>query len=121
MSESLDELLKAVIAFRDDRDWAQFHTPRQLCAALSIEAAELQEILLWKDDSNVLASIGEPKTQMRLSHEIADVIIYALLLSHSCGIDPTRAIHEKLEHNAAKYPINKSRGNATKYSDLESR
>jgi len=121
MSGNLNEIMQDVVAFREDRNWAQFHTPRQLSTALSIEAAELQEVMLWKDDAAINVRLHEEPFRTRLSHEIADVLIYALLLSHATGIDPTDAIREKLIHNAEKYPVEKSKGNATKYHDFDSK
>jgi len=118
MSDSLSALVLEVLRFRDERDWAQFHTPRQLAAALAIEAAELQEILLWKSDAEVRDLLSTPAGVERLAHEIADVLIFALLMADACRVDPTAAIREKLLDNATKYPINKSKGRATKYTDL---
>jgi len=113
----LNELLRRVVRFRDERDWAQFHTPKNLAAALSIEAGEIQELLLWKTDTEVLELVHSTKGKDRLEEEIADVLIYALLLSFQVGVDPAQAIQRKLVQNAKKYPVHLSRGNATKYSE----
>lgn len=109
--------LAEILQFRNARDWAQFHTPRNLAAALSIEAAELQELMLWKSDAEVDQLQQDDKKREALRHEIADVLIYALLLANSVGVDPAAAIREKLEHNAAKYPVEKARGSAAKYTE----
>ena len=116
--DSVSETVAAIVAFRDERDWAQFHTPRNLAAALAIEAAELQEIMLWKSDHEVDVLLADPKGRQELQEELGDVLIFALLLSQSCGIDPLKAVQEKLAVNAAKYPVGKSRGVSTKYTDL---
>lgn len=116
--DRLSQLTEEILKFRDERDWAQFHTPRNLAAALSIEAAELQEILLWKSDAEVAELMTDSRIAGRLREEVADVLIYGLLLCHSANIDPAQAIREKLKANAAKYPVEKARGRSTKYSDL---
>jgi NTP pyrophosphatase (non-canonical NTP hydrolase) len=103
----------------DARDWGQFHTLRHLAAGLSIEAAELQELMLWRTDSEVEALLADPAQKLRLQREVADVLIFALMICHQSGLNPTRAIHEKLAENASKYPVDLARGRATKYTDLE--
>jgi NTP pyrophosphatase (non-canonical NTP hydrolase) len=116
--DSITETVAAIVAFRDERDWAQFHTPRNLAAALAIEAAELQELLLWKSDQEIDAVLAESKGRNKLQEELGDVLIFTLLLSHSCGIDPLKAVQQKLRVNAAKYPVEKARGISTKYTEL---
>jgi NTP pyrophosphatase (non-canonical NTP hydrolase) len=107
-----------IVAFRDQREWAQFHTLPSLAAALSIEAAELQEVLLWKSDVEARELVESSGGHSALSDEIADVLIYALLLCHASGIDPEAAIRVKLKKNAEKYPVEKSTGSARKYTEL---
>jgi NTP pyrophosphatase (non-canonical NTP hydrolase) len=118
MDGSFENTLKQILAFRDEREWKQFHTPRNLAAGLSIEAAELQEVLLWKTDEEVREALGQPDIASRLRAEVADVLIYALLLCEETGIDPAQAISEKLVQNAAKYPSHLAKGRATKYTEL---
>ena len=115
---NLQSLIDDIIAFRDERDWAQFHTPRNLAAALAIEVGELQEAMLWKDEEEVAELVASKPGHGQLSDEIADVLIFALLFCDAAGIDPTAAIRIKLEKNAAKYPVDKARGSAMKYTDL---
>jgi NTP pyrophosphatase (non-canonical NTP hydrolase) len=117
-SDSLHETLKNLVAFRDEREWGRFHTPRNLAAALAIEVSELQEALLWKSDDEVRSFLISDQGKREAQEEIADVLIYALLLCHEAGIDPILAIEEKLAQNAVKYPVDLSRGNAAKYTDL---
>lgn len=103
-------LLNEILAFRDERDWKQFHSPKNLATALGIEAAELQETMLWKTDLEVERLLADPTRHDAVSNEIADVLIYALLFAHAAGIDPANAIRQKLEHNGRKYPADKVRG-----------
>lgn len=115
----INDLVTEIIAFRDARDWGQFHTLRHLAAGLSIEAAELQEIMLWRADSEVEALLTDPTQKLRLQREVADVLIFALMICHQSGLDPVQAIREKLAENASKYPAELARGRATKYTDLD--
>jgi NTP pyrophosphatase (non-canonical NTP hydrolase) len=117
MSE-INDLMAEIIAFRDARDWGQFHTLRHLAAGLSIEAAELQEIMLWRADSEVEALLSDPTQKLRLQREVADILIFALMICHHSGLEPARAIREKLAENASKYPVDLARGRAIKYTDL---
>jgi dCTP diphosphatase len=114
----LSSLMNQMLAFRDEREWAQFHTPKNLATALAIEAAELQELMLWKSEEEVAGLIASKPGHGELSDEIADILIYGLLFCESAGIDPEVAIHTKLKKNAEKYPVEKARGNAKKYRDL---
>ncbi len=118
---SITTLIEDVLAFRNERDWAQFHTPRHLSAALAVEAAELQELLLWKSDDEVQDLIQSSAGHEDLSDEVADVLIYALLLCDAANIDPSAAVRIKLEKNATKYPVELSRGKAVKYDKLPRR
>jgi NTP pyrophosphatase (non-canonical NTP hydrolase) len=115
---SLAEAQAAILRFRDERDWGPYHTPRHLAAALSIEAAELQQELLWKSDEEARHLLTDPAARERLANEIADVFIFALLLCHTTGTDPLSAVAHKLELNRHKYPVCLARGNARKYSEL---
>lgn len=110
-------VIREILAFRDARDWRQFHTPRNLAAALAIEAAELQELMLWKTDQEV-EELLEGEKHQRITEELADVLIFALLLAHETGVDPDDAIRRKLERNEERYPEDLSKGRADKYSEL---
>jgi NTP pyrophosphatase (non-canonical NTP hydrolase) len=109
MSDILD-LQREALAFRDERDWAQFHNAKDLATGLSIEASELLECFLWKD-----AKLADPA---KVREELADVLVYALILAHESKIDIPSAIRDKLAKNALKYPVEKSRGRADKYDKL---
>ncbi len=110
--------MDALLAFRSARDWKQFHTPRQLAAALSIEAGELQQAMLWKTDDEIEAALGDPAFKAEIGDEIADVLSFALLLAHDLGLDPAHLIEAKLKKNEERYPVEKSRGRSTKYTKL---
>ena len=110
---ALQDLIDEIVAFRDERDWEQFHTPRNLAAALAIEAAELQEAMLWKDEEEVAELVASKPGHVSLSDEIADVLIYALLFCEATGIDPEAAVRIKLEKNAEKYRWRRREGEPT--------
>lgn len=114
----LTEVTQQILRFRDEREWAQFHSPRNLAAALAIEAAEVQELMLWKQDGEVTESLKDPKQRESMEEEIGDVLIFALLLAHSVGVEPLEAIQKKIRKNAAKYPVELARGRADKYTEL---
>ena len=115
---TLAELVDAVCRFRDARDWAQFHTPKNLAAATAIEAAELQERFLWKTDAEVDQDLADAAKKAGVAEEIADVVMFAMLLSDRLGIDLAEAIAAKLAANEQKYPVKLARGNARKYTEL---
>jgi NTP pyrophosphatase (non-canonical NTP hydrolase) len=113
-----DSLLAAILAFRDARDWAQFHTPRDLATGVSIEAGELLELFLWKSQDQTATELRDPDFRQKLAHEIADVTIYSMLLAHQAGLDLPTIIREKIRHNEQKYPVELARGRSTKARDL---
>lgn len=115
---TLLSLQEELVAFRDVRDWKQFHTPRQLAAALAIEAAELQQALLWKSDDEVQKNLDEGTLRSEIGDEIADVLSFALLLAHDLGFDSAELVMGKLAKNEQRYPVEKSRGNSTKYDKI---
>jgi dCTP diphosphatase len=114
----LADLRKAILRFRDQRNWAKFHTPKNLAAALAIEAAELQETLLWKTDAEIQQLLSTRQGRKEVDNEIADVLIFAFLMCDAAGTDPAAAVVRKLRHNREKYPIARSRNNALKYTKL---
>jgi NTP pyrophosphatase (non-canonical NTP hydrolase) len=115
---NLNELTSKIIAFRDARDWKQFHKANHLAAAIAIEAAELQEHFLWRSASEVETKIAEPKEKEAVAEELADVLIFSLLLAQELRVDPTEIVFRKLEANAKKYPVERARGSAKKYTEL---
>jgi NTP pyrophosphatase (non-canonical NTP hydrolase) len=113
MSE-FSELLQILEKFRDERDWAQFHDSKNLALALSIEAAELNELFLWKKDDE-----AEQVDKQRLREELADVFAYAIMLAGRHGLNVSEIVKEKIEQNAKKYPVDQAKGNFAKYKDLD--
>lgn len=109
----MDELIKQIVAFQKERDWEQYHLPKNLAISLSLEASEVLEIFQWSKNLDLPAD----KKQL-LADELADVFYYLLLLSHETKIDLTSAFKRKMRQNAKKYPISKSKGKSTKYTDL---
>lgn len=112
------DFVAAVRAFRDAREWSQFHTPKNLAAALAIEAAELQECFLWKTDGEVEAEITAGPRRQAVAEELADVLMFALLLADRLGLDVGQVITAKLAANERKYPVALARGSARKYTEL---
>jgi NTP pyrophosphatase (non-canonical NTP hydrolase) len=118
MSTTLAELTDRLIAFRDARDWRRFHSLKNLLMSVSIESAELLELTQWQDDAAVEARISDPEFRARLAEECADVLLYLLLVAERAGFDLGAAAQEKIDINARKYPVEKARGNARKYTEL---
>ena len=112
MSEIL-EITKALVDFRDERDWKQFHDTKNLATALSIEVAELNELFLWKSIKE-----SDEVDSERLKEELADVFAYAFLLAEKHQLDVKQIVMNKIKRNAEKYPVAKSKGKATKYTEL---
>ena len=106
----IQEITEALLKFRDERDWAQFHNPKDLALALTIEAGELLESFLWK-------SAEQAKVE-QVKEELADVFAFALLLADQYDFDVKQIVLEKIQKNALKYPVEKSKGIAKKYSEL---
>jgi dCTP diphosphatase len=111
--------LKArVLAFVRERDWEQFHTPKNLSMALAAEAGELMEHFLWATPEESRAVATDPAKRGKISDELADVVIYALEFANATGLDLASAIEAKMTANAKKYPVEKSRGRSDKYTEL---
>jgi NTP pyrophosphatase (non-canonical NTP hydrolase) len=106
----ISELTQKLIAFRDARDWKQFHNPKDLAVALTIESAELLEAFLWKT--------SEEASKDKIKEELADILAYALLLADACELDVAEIVSDKLEANNLKYPVDKAKGSAKKYNEI---
>ena len=117
-ARSIDDLAAAVRTFRDDRDWKQFHRPKDLAVSIAIEAAELLEHFQWRTDEETRARLADPAAREALGKEMADILILLLSAADVTGIDLFEATRAKLAENAAKYPVEKSRGRADKYDRL---
>jgi len=105
-------ITEALVEFRNERDWEQFHNPKDLAIALNIEASELLESFIWKDfkDAN----------PAKIKEELADVFAYAFLLADKCGLDVKDIVLEKIKHNSEKYPVEKSKGTAKNIMSFDS-
>jgi NTP pyrophosphatase (non-canonical NTP hydrolase) len=109
MRES-EEIIQALLEFRNERDWGQFHNSKDLALAISIESAELLELFLWKKADEANAE--------KVKEELADIFSFAFLLAQKYEFDVKDIVLEKIKKNAEKYPINKSKGSAKKYNEL---
>lgn len=107
--ETIDQILK----FRDDRDWKQFHTPKDLAISISLESSELLEVFQW---SGTDVNCEEKKD--KIAEELADVINYCVLMADACGLDLDEIVQKKIELNNLKYPVDKARGKSDKYNEL---
>ena len=112
----LHELSAEIKKFTQDRDWEQFHNPKDLAVALGIEVSELQEIMLWTPTNQSAKKIEEKREAVE--HEVGDILVYLLRFCDVTGIDPIAAAFKKMQLNAKKYPIHKSKGNSKKYTEL---
>lgn len=113
---NIDDLTQKIIAFRDARDWKQFHNPKDLALSLVLEASEVMEHFQWKDQKEMEKYIKTNKTD--IGEELADVLYWLLLMSHDLEIDILSALDKKMQKNEEKYPVKKSKGKHTKYNKL---
>lgn len=109
----MDKLIEKIVQFRDERNWKQFHDPKDLALSISLESSELLELFQWKNSQQ---AIDQNYSDMR--DEIADILIYTLTLAHDLNIDVRDAILQKINKNAEKYPITKSKDSSQKYTAL---
>ncbi len=116
MSDELTDLRNALRDFAAERDWDQFHSPRNLATALAVEAAELLEPFQWLTDEQ--GRQLPPETRSAVEEEMADVLLYLIRLADRLDVDLAAAARAKIARNAAKYPIDKARGSARKYTEL---
>jgi dCTP diphosphatase len=111
------KISEALREFANERDWNQFHTPRNLAASISVESAELLELFQWSSGSN-WTDLNNTDLRSKCSHELADILIYLMRFSDLSGIDLEKAVLEKIEINRKKYPVEKSKGSDKKYHNL---
>jgi NTP pyrophosphatase (non-canonical NTP hydrolase) len=110
---SYKDMLSQLIKFRDDRDWKQFHDSKNLATAISIEAAELNELFLWKTIKE-----SEEVDIAKIKEELADILSFAFLLAEKHGLDPFEIVADKIKINGNKYPVEKAKGKSDKYDKL---
>ena len=110
----IEQIIDALIKFRDARDWKQFHDSKNLANAISIEAAELNELFLWKNNLKDIESVSKE----RLAEELADVFSFAFLLAEKNNLNVKDIVLNKIDQNDKKYPVDKAKGTAKKYDEL---
>ena len=109
-----DETIQRVLKVRDDRDWRQFHTPKDLAISMNLEAAELLEIFQWSGtDVECRGKLD------KIREELADVLSYCILMADVCGLDLDEIMNAKIDRNEVKYPVEMARGSAAKYTELK--
>ena len=113
MNDSIKELIDNIVTFRDARDWKQFHNPKDLAIFISLEAAELLEVFQW---SGADTEADSEKKIKKIKEELADVLIYSLLMGNDLGLDISEIVNTKIEENNRKYPADKAYGKADKYT-----
>jgi dCTP diphosphatase len=114
---SLMELTRLALQFRDDRDWKQFHNPKDVALSLSLEAAEVLELMQWRSGESLQAHLDQHRDH--LGQELSDVLCWVLIMAHDQGIDLPKAFADKMRLNAEKYPVEKARGSARKYTEYQ--
>lgn len=113
----LADVIEEINQFASERDWDQFHTPKNLATSISIESGELMETLQWESPTFEEVS-SDLEKRKKIEEELADVMIYSLRFCSLLGSDPIEVMKAKLEENSEKYPVAKSKGSSKKYSDL---
>ena len=116
MATTLAELTEIAVRFRSERDWQQFHNPKDVALSMSLEVAELIEIMQWRNGVELQNHLKANRDHV--GQELSDILGWVLLLAHDLDIDLPAAFAEKMKHNAEKYPVDKARGVAKKYTEL---
>ncbi|UNX53708.1 nucleotide pyrophosphohydrolase [Georgenia sp. TF02-10] len=114
----IEDVRRRLDDFTAERDWAKFHTPRNLALALVGEVGELAELLQWRTDAEVLEYARTPHGAEALADELADILTYLVELADAVGVDLGAAVHAKIDKNAAKYPVHLASGSNAKYTEL---
>ena len=113
---TIAEMISRIVRFRDERNWRQFHNPKDMALSLMLESAELAEHFQWKNTEEIAAHIKECRQD--IADELSDVLYWVLLMSHDLGIEIEPAFERKMQSNERKYPVEKCRDRHTKYSKL---
>jgi dCTP diphosphatase len=114
--KSLPELTQEIVAFRDARDWKQFHSLKEMILSLMLESSEVAELFQWKSEQQALESL--PDLRHELGRELADVLYWVLLIAHDAGLNIEQSFAEKMAENNRKYPVERARGSSAKYTKL---
>jgi dCTP diphosphatase len=115
---TIEELKKIVVKFMEERDWKKYHTPKDLAISVNIETAELLELFQWKTNEEINEMLKNNEKYQMVLEELADIFIYCLYLANSVNADITKIVNDKMKQNEKKYPIEKAKGNAKKYTEL---
>lgn len=107
------ETINQILKFRDDRDWKQFHNPKDLAISISLEASELLEVFQWSGSDT-----SDEGRQEKIKEELADVLNYCVLMADACGLDMDEIVQAKIKQNNEKYPVEKAKGKSEKYNRL---
>lgn len=107
------ETINQILKFRDDRDWKQFHNPKDLAISITLEASELLEVFQWSG-----SDIGIEGKEDKIKEELADILCYCALMADTCGLDMDEIVQEKVTRNGEKYPVEKAKGKRDKYNEL---
>ncbi len=114
----LDELIAKALKFREERDWKQYHSAKNIALSISLEAAELLEIFQWKTDDEAKKLVNDPVQHENIADELSDILLYAILMANDLNINIIEAADKKIDKNAEKYPTDKVKGKAIKYTEL---
>jgi NTP pyrophosphatase (non-canonical NTP hydrolase) len=118
MDVRISDLQKKITSFVHDRHWEKFHTPKDLALSIAVEAAELLELFQWKNNKEIQGLLNDRKYRTRIEEEMADILIYVLTLSNTLDTDLSQAVLQKIQTNKDRYPVQKAKGKATKYTEL---
>ena len=118
MDTPISDLQRKVASFVHERNWEKFHTPKDLALSIAVESAELLELFQWKNNTEIRGLLNDAKYRNRIEEEMADILIYILILSNTLNTDLSHAVLQKIQTNKNHYPVQKSKGKATKYTEL---
>ena len=113
-----EDLVKKALDFRKVRNWEQYHSAKNVALSIVLEAAELLEIFQWKTDEEAKELLNDPAKKEEIADELSDILLYSILMSHDLGIDILEAANKKIDKNSKKYPVEKAKGKAVKYTEL---
>ncbi len=114
----LSDLIDKALKFREERDWKQYHSARNVALSISLEAAELLEIFQWKTDDEAKELVNDSVQRENIADELSDILLYSILMANDLNIDIIKAADKKIDKNAKKYPADKVKGKAVKYTEL---